>query len=212
MTPFATTSLRLVFKRIFLPVFPQLYCPELATVDKYMYLVYNYTSNRNIHFMPSFKYTPTRPPKFGGVSILIIEDNSDHLYLIKRTLEGCMPGIEAIGVIDQASALKQLNSKKEYPQQSLPRLILLDLYLPTRAQGLLALQAIKDYFRKKDMPPVPVVVFSYSDHPEDIRLCYQQGANAYLVKLPDYHDWMAYFSELKEFWLETASLPPHPNY
>ncbi|MBU1822208.1 MAG: response regulator [Bacteroidetes bacterium] len=150
-----------------------------------------------------------RPPKFGRDSILIIEDNPDHQFLVKRALEECIPGIKAVVTSTRQLALDLLTTNHDSSARVSPRLILLDLYLPTRAEGVLTLQALKNHFVKLDQPPVPVVMFSYSDHVEDINLCYRHGANAYLVKLPDYHDWVTYFSGLRDFWLETATLPPH---
>jgi CheY-like chemotaxis protein len=154
-----------------------------------------------------------RAKKFGRTSIFIIEDNPDHTFLIRRALEECMPGILAMGFSNRQSALDTLPTRHDQSKKTtLPSLILLDLYLPTRNEGLMALKDLKNYFLNQDQPPVPVVVFSYSNHQEDINLCYRHGANAYLVKSTDHHDWVSYFSGLRDFWLETVALPPNRSF
>ena len=91
---------------------------------------------------------------------------------------------------------------------SSPKLILLDLYLPNRADGIRALARVKAYFREANRSVVPVIVFSYSEDIDDVRACYDGGANAYIVKSPDYREWLAYFEQLRTYWLETVTLPP----
>ncbi|GHB64494.1 response regulator [Persicitalea jodogahamensis] len=149
------------------------------------------------------------PPKtdFRKTTLLLIEDNPDHLFLIKSTLDECMPGVNAIGVENGKEALKYLADQENSLAHQTPKLILADLYLPSREAGLLALQTIKEFFKAKKSPPIPIVMFSYSDQDSDIKDCYARGANAYVVKSPDYQEWADYFTNLREFWLETVSLP-----
>lgn len=144
---------------------------------------------------------------FRKTTLLIIEDNPDHLFLIKSTLSECMPGVDAVGVGNAEEALKFLTARDGGPMHQFPKLILSDLYMPSREAGLLALQAVKELIKSMKFPPVPVVMFSYSNQETDVQDCYAKGANAYMVKSPDYQDWADYFVNLREFWLETVSLP-----
>ncbi|WP_373512889.1 response regulator [Persicitalea sp.] len=144
---------------------------------------------------------------FRKTTLLIIEDNPDHLFLIKSALDECMPGIEAIGVDNEKDALEYLTTQGSGLAHKFPKLILSDLYLPSRQEGMQALQAIKDVIKSMRLPPVPIVMFSYSNREADVRDCYAEGANAYMVKSSDYQDWADYFINLREFWLETVSLP-----
>lgn len=146
--------------------------------------------------------------RFCRDSILILEDNADHLYLIQKMVKECMPGINAIGVSNVTDALAFLASDKQEAGRRFLNMVLLDLYMPAREEGLLALEKLKDYFLDRNQPTMPVVVFSYSESSEDIAACYAQGANAYTVKSDNYQDWAAYFDKLRGFWLETVSLPP----
>ena len=85
-----------------------------------------------------------------------------------------MPGVQATVVGTEAAALAYI-AAVDHEGHLLPKLILLDLYLPTQANGLLALDNLKAYFKARSKPPVPVVMFSYSDNPEDVRTCYDRG-------------------------------------
>ncbi len=144
---------------------------------------------------------------FRKTTLLIIEDNPDHLFLIKSTLNECMPGVDAVGVENGEEALKYLTAQQSEKSHKFPKLILADLYLPSREAGLLALRALKEHIKSMKLPPVPVVMFSYSNQNTDVKDCYAEGANAYIVKSSDYQDWADYFTNLREFWLETVSLP-----
>lgn len=144
---------------------------------------------------------------FRKTTLLIIEDNPDHLFLIKSTLNECMPGVDAVGVENGQEALDFLSAQVGVLSQKFPKLILADLYMPSREAGLLALQSIKALTKSIKFPPVPVVMFSHSDYEADIKECYGHGANAYMVKSSDHQEWADYFTNLREFWLETVSLP-----
>ena len=146
---------------------------------------------------------------FNTSTILLVEDSTDHLSLMKTVLKECMPGINAVGIEGREAALEWLNSEWQKKGVGMPKLILLDLYLPTRAEGLSALKEFKAYFQSRNQPCIPVVMFSYSEQPEDINDCYRQGANAYIVKSPDYQAWKEYFEGVRDFWLQTVSLPMH---
>lgn len=160
-----------------------------------------------MNHLSTFEDKATLETDFRKTTLLIIEDNTDHLYLIKSTLNECMPGINAVGVENGEDALRFLSMQQGGQPHKFPKLILSDLYLPNREAGLLALQGIKELIKSIMFAPVPVVMFSYSDQEADVRECYAQGANAYMVKSPDYQEWADYFTNLREYWLETVSLP-----
>lgn len=160
-----------------------------------------------MNHLTAFEANASPKTDFRKTTLLIIEDNPDHLYLIKSTLNECMPGINAVCVDNGEDALKFLVAQDGGLTHKFPKLILSDLYLPSREAGLLALQGIKGLIKSKKFPPVPVVMFSHSDQETDVQDCYGCGANAYMVKSSNYHEWADYFTNLREFWLETVSLP-----
>ncbi|WP_373515193.1 response regulator [Persicitalea sp.] len=151
---------------------------------------------------------PEPTEQFCRNSILIVEDSPDHRFLIKQAVEKCMPGIHAVGAENLQEALTYLASDGQTPGRRFLNLILLDLYLPTREEGLSALKKFKDYLAEQYQPTLPVVMFSYSELKEDIEACYAQGANAYITKSNDQRDWIGFFDNIRGFWLETVSMPP----
>lgn len=145
-------------------------------------------------------------PTFGKTIILIVEDDPDHLFLITTALKQCMPGVRAVGVADKSAAMIYVATSWD-ESRVLPTLIVLDLYLPTVADGLAAVKWFKDYFRSNGHPPVPIIMFSGSGKAEDVKACYDQGVNAYMVKSADFGDWLSYFETLRQYWFQTVSLP-----
>lgn len=145
---------------------------------------------------------------FKGKSVLMIEDNDDHWELMRLALKKNMPEVNLIRMGDRDSTLDFLTDKWNQLKPA-PELIIMDLYLPTRREGLNLLDSIRYFFRLHKLPPVPVVVFSYSDGIEDREACYEHQANAYMVKsLADTS--LAYIKSLCYFWWETIT-PPKKN-
>ena len=81
-------------------------------------------------------------------------------------------------------------------ERNRPKIILLDLNLP----GLSGLDILK---RIKEMPYLrftPVILFSTSDDPTDVKACYEFGANAYITKPSGYNNLVECVRSLHEFW------------
>jgi CheY-like chemotaxis protein len=142
---------------------------------------------------------------FKRAKILVIEDNEDHWTLIKNAMQHCLPEVTPVWAqtLDQAMELLNDWSIQEW---ELPKLILLDLYMPAREDGWHLLKQIKT------MPAlcsqIPIVMLSASDDPEDITDAYQHGSSSYMVKPTDFAGWLTYFQELRNYWWETVTLPP----
>ena len=85
-----------------------------------------------MNYSPASTANVSPKTDFRTTTLLIIEDNPDHLFLIKSTLSECMPGVDAIGVDNAEDALKSLTTRDGGPAHKFPKLILSDLYLPSR--------------------------------------------------------------------------------
>jgi CheY-like chemotaxis protein len=85
-----------------------------------------------------------------------------------------------------------------------PDVILLDLNLP-RMGGHELLRKVKQDSRFKQ---VPIIVLTTSGRSDDVRLAYEQGANAYLLKPVEFSRFTDVIGQLGKFWLETVELPP----
>jgi len=141
---------------------------------------------------------------FRGAKILLIEDNPDHQLLIRALLCSLMPGVELLTAATLEEALTQLEGCIDR-HSPLPRLILLDIYLPKPEAGWILLRHLKE--PTSPFRLIPVTLLSQSDKSADIQTAYQLGANSYIVKPVDYPQWQAYFESLRDYWLHTVTLP-----
>jgi len=139
--------------------------------------------------------------------ILVIEDNSDHRILMNIALKYSLPKANITSIKDEKSVVDFFTSVWNN-LAPLPNLILLDLYLPNRQNGLNLLELIRNFLKSQQLLNVPIIILSNSDHPDDITACYRLNANAYMIKSKDPDSWKSYFSNLCHLWLETISWPP----
>lgn len=129
--------------------------------------------------------------------ILIVEDSEDDVELARLALNDARYPGKILVARDGSQALDMLFGRGEHEgSPTRPEVILLDLTLPA-LEGLALLEWIRSH------PAVrltPVVVFSSSDDPEDIRSAYDRGANGYVrkpVKAEAYTDTIRC---IVEFW------------
>lgn len=139
-----------------------------------------------------------------GPKLLLVEDNPEQSVLIRTVLKSCMPEVDLLVASTGEQALSQLRECLQV-QRSLPRLILLDLYLPTRQEGWHVLHALKE--TNSPYRLIPVTLLSHSEKSDDIQTAYDMGANSYISKPVDYHQWQVYFQSLRQYWLHTVTLP-----
>ena len=141
---------------------------------------------------------------FRKSKILIIEDSQDHSEIIKLAIKECIPEVQTIIV---STALQAIMFLDEIVSSNgvLPKLVLLDLYLPRKEDGWLVLQKIKR--QSSQLRVLPVIILSASNDPEDIRNAYDLGGSAYTIKPVDYSSWLEYFKSIRKHWMETVILP-----
>ncbi|WP_223833871.1 response regulator [Spirosoma profusum] len=137
--------------------------------------------------------------------MLVVEDNADYWLLIKKSLEQVLPEVKPVLAQTPEQALDLLN-EWSLQEWELPKLILQDLYLPTREDGWQLLKKIKQL--PSACSRIPVVILSSSSSRADIEEAYQFGSASYLVKPVDFPGWINFFGELRTYWWETVSLPP----
>ncbi len=136
--------------------------------------------------------------------VLVIEDNPDHWLIMQQALTAFMPQLKTIWTTGAVGAFDYLEECARVGKQ-IPKLILLDLYLPTRQEGKELLQKLKANLRYRN---VPVVVISHSSQKDDIYEMYNLGGSSYVVKPLEMDQWLALFDTLKLYWLDTTTLPP----
>lgn len=141
---------------------------------------------------------------FKNARLLIIEDNPDHGVLILNAVRQCLPELKVIltSTEDEATAYLDQCRLEEW---ELPRLILMDLYMPDRQTGWRLLEYVKT--TSIALSKIPVVLLSNSSDRSDIAEAYDRGCSSYLVKPTRLEEWLAYFQTLREYWWETVTLP-----
>lgn len=139
------------------------------------------------------------PPVLGEKTIVVVEDSDDHWFLLENALKSSSMNYNVVRINSKMRALAFAN--EELPN-FLPAVdvILVDLYLPQREDGLDLLLDIRQALRVNSLENIPIVVFTYSDSIDDIDESYRHQANAYLIKPLNITRWRFYFENLLGFW------------
>ncbi|MDE3056460.1 MAG: response regulator [Bacteroidota bacterium] len=134
------------------------------------------------------------------LSILCIDDNDDHIEILKRAFEKADPDITFSSFHDGEKVMSAFHS---WGGAVYPDLIFLDLNLPGRdGQDILKFLKQSERFRH-----IPVIVLSSSERMEDVRHAYQLGANTFLSKSIVFGDFFAAVVAVYEYWSAIALLP-----
>ncbi|MFD2572950.1 response regulator [Spirosoma soli] len=141
---------------------------------------------------------------FRQATILVVEDNQDHWTLIKAALQESLPEVSVVWVASAEEASTYLENCVAN-EQPLPKLMLLDLYLPEAEPAWQLLRTVKT--PNSRFIRMPVVAFSYSTNREDISELYTFGGTSYITKPSDYNQWLLYFETMRSYWWETVTLP-----
>lgn len=119
--------------------------------------------------------------------IFLIEDNAGDILLIRQTLDSLGLPIQVHVARDGDQALFMLAEGHFQPD-----LILLDLNLP-RVSG--------SWFLERTRPKVPVVVFSSSSNPADIRQAVELGVKEFVQKPSDLQQYGERVCRIIRDWL-----------
>jgi CheY-like chemotaxis protein len=139
-------------------------------------------------------------------TILVIEDDPNDLFFIKRAFSTLPTHCAMQAVGDGAEAIDYLRGVDDYAdreQFALPALILMDLKMP-RVDGFEFLAWLR---REPGLKIIPVVVFSSSNLEHDVRRAYELGANSFIVKLQDNTALPETLKTLASYWLEVCETP-----
>jgi CheY-like chemotaxis protein len=132
--------------------------------------------------------------------ILLVEDNPKDEALTLRGLKKNGIINEVVVARDGDQAIDYLlgtGIQREGSAAELPTVVLLDLKLP-RIDGIEVLKRIRGDERTKLLP----VVMLTSSHQEEDRLkCYEFGANSYVRKPVDFHEFAEVVRQLGLYWL-----------
>lgn len=132
--------------------------------------------------------------------ILLVEDNPDDVDLTLRALKQNNILKKVIVARDGVEALDYLMGTGMYEGRSvedLPVVTLLDLKLP-KIDGLEVLKRIRENGITKLLP---VVILTSSLEENDLVSVYKLGANSYIRKPVDFHEFMEAIKLLGLYWL-----------
>jgi two-component system response regulator len=142
-------------------------------------------------------------PRSKPPDLLLVEDNAGDFRLMADALEDIQANLELHHVRDGIETMQFLRREEPFQDSPRPAIIVLDLNLP-RKDGRTVLKEIKS---DPVLAPIPVIIFSGSDAPQDVSTCYALGANCYIVKPRDLYRFTDVVRCIVEFWLDKLKLP-----
>ncbi len=138
--------------------------------------------------------------------ILMVEDNANDIEMTLTALKDYNLANEVIVVNDGNEALDYLCYKGKYAMRlkGNPIVIILNIKL-LNSSGLDVLKQIKE---NESLKIIPVVILASSREENDIAESYKRGANAYVVKPVDFHEFINAIKKLGIFWAMINEPPP----
>jgi CheY-like chemotaxis protein len=133
-------------------------------------------------------------------SLLLIEDNDNDIFFMKRALKNAEINNVVKVVTDGQQAIDYFTGHGEFSdrrQHPLPTLVFLDLKLPHKS-GLEVLAWLRS---REDFKTLVVLVLTTSQEQRDMKQAFELGANAYLAKPSSVSELTEMMKAVKAFWL-----------
>jgi len=143
-------------------------------------------------------------------TILLVEDNEDDVFLIKRALKEAnilnplQIAVHGQYAIDYLAGTGKYADRVQHP---LPSLIFLDLKLPFKH----GLEVLKWIHEQPSLDKILVIVLTSSSEERDIQQAYRLGARSFLVKPPTTAMLLELMLSLKNYWMKYNEYPATPN-
>jgi len=143
-----------------------------------------------------------------SVTIVLIEDDEGHSYLIKENLLRAGIRNEVMSFSDGQDASDFLFCSGEYEgrKRPSPLFVLLDLNLPGRDGQLI----LKDLKNNKETCHIPVVILTTTDDNREVAECYKLGCNVFITKPVDFSNFGECIQKMGLFF-DVVTLPDGEN-
>lgn len=129
--------------------------------------------------------------------ILLIEDDTGDVYLLKEAFGVCGPGVTLQHAASGEEGLALLRSGPK------PDLVMLDLNLP----GHDGCEVVEEMRKDKALSNLPVLMLTTSQAESDVERAYRSGVNAFMVKPMDLDQLELLAKRICDFWFSSARLP-----
>ena len=127
--------------------------------------------------------------------ILSVDDDENDAFLLRSALRArCFEGAVHYAMNGEEALVSLGSTEVNGEPEIKPDLVLLDLKMP-KMNGLEVLRWMRS---REATRLLPVVMFTSSEHPDDIRRSYGYGANYYVVKPSTYDDLIALVDLIRE--------------
>ena len=139
-------------------------------------------------------------------TILLAEDNPNDVELTVSALSKLNLVNEVTVVNDGVEVMDYLRYEGKYKQRKKvnPAVLLLDIKMP-RMDGIDVLREIRNDPALKSLP---IVMLTSSREEPDLKICYELGVNAYVVKPVDFKEFMEVIKQLGIFWAVINEISP----
>ena len=139
-----------------------------------------------------------------GIQILIAEDDADDRFLLQSAFKENGFNDSLLFVENGVELIDYLQNMIRFGTDAkMPRFILLDLNMPKK-DGREVLKEIKQnpHFKK-----IPVIIFSTTNNEQEMKRCYELGANSYITKPNSFESLIKTIAALRGYWVQTTSIP-----
>jgi CheY-like chemotaxis protein len=134
--------------------------------------------------------------------ILVADDDLDDRFLLQAAFAE-NGNQEDLAFVENGAEVMDYLSNMEYDDTTrYPDIIILDLNMPKK-NGKEVLFELKKHPRFKH---IPVIIYTTTKNDQEIRKCYELGANTYIVKPISVETLKEVVLSIRTYWLGTASI------
>jgi two-component system response regulator len=137
------------------------------------------------------------------IFILIAEDDADDRFLLNAAFEENKFDDKLHFVENGVELLDFLQNLTKDAHARMPGFILLDLNMPKK-DGREVLRELK---QNPQFKKIPVIIFSTTNNEQEMRRCYECGANSYITKPNSFEGLIKTVSVLRSYWIHTSQIP-----